>query len=52
MLCMWLDQESIVYYEFLKSDETIASKHYQQRQFDLNCVLNKNLPVAEINDAK
>nr|KAF6378977.1 hypothetical protein mMyoMyo1_009847 [Myotis myotis] len=30
MLCVWWDQEGVVYYEFLKAGETVNTDHYQQ----------------------
>jgi len=30
MLCVWWDQEGVIYYELLKPGETINAHHYQQ----------------------
>jgi len=30
MLCVWWDQEDVIYYELLKPDETVNAHRYQQ----------------------
>jgi len=44
MLCVWWDQKGVVYYELLKSSETVYTKRYQQQLIDLNYSLLKKRP--------
>nr|KAF6360048.1 hypothetical protein mMyoMyo1_011006 [Myotis myotis] len=39
MLCIWWDQEGMVYYELLKPGETINTDHYRQQIINLNHAL-------------
>nr|KAF6282446.1 hypothetical protein mMyoMyo1_010083 [Myotis myotis] len=39
MLCVWWDQEGVVYYELLKPCETINTDCYRQQIINLNYVL-------------
>nr|KAF6378768.1 hypothetical protein mMyoMyo1_009678 [Myotis myotis] len=39
MLCVWWDQEGVVYYELLKPGETINTDHYRQQISNLNYAL-------------
>ena len=39
MLCVWWDQKGVIYYELLKSGETVNTKRYRQQIINLNQVL-------------
>nr|KAF6319700.1 hypothetical protein mMyoMyo1_008439 [Myotis myotis] len=39
MLCVWWDQEGVVYYELLKPGETVNTDRYQQQIINLNHTL-------------
>ena len=39
MLCVWWDQESVIYYELLKSGETVNAHRYHQQLVGLNCTV-------------
>nr|KAF6311923.1 hypothetical protein mPipKuh1_009110 [Pipistrellus kuhlii] len=39
MLCVWWDQEGVVYHELLKPGETVNTDHYQQQIINLNHAL-------------
>ena len=39
MLCVWWDQEGVVYYELLKPGETVNTNRYRQQIIDLNQAL-------------
>ena len=39
ILCIWWNQESMVYNELLKPDETITAVHYKQQLMKLNQAL-------------
>jgi len=41
MLCVWWDQEGVIYYEYLKSGETVNADRYRQQLIDLNRTLLK-----------
>jgi len=39
MLCVWWDQEGVIYYELLKPGETVnAHRYYQQSNCTVLCV--------------
>lgn len=44
MLCVWWDQEGVVYYELLKPGETVNAARYEQQLMDLNCALQEKRP--------
>ena len=37
MLCVWWDQEGVIYYELLKSGETVNAHRYHQQLIKLPC---------------
>ena len=39
MLCVWWDQESVIYYELLKSGETVNAHRYHQQLVGSNCTV-------------
>ena len=41
MLCIWWDQEDMVYYKWLKPGETITAVYYKQQLMKLNQALKK-----------
>jgi len=44
MLCVWRDQESIIYYELLKPGETVNAHRYHQQLIKLHCALREKKP--------
>lgn len=44
MLCVWWDQEGVIYYELLKPGETVNTDRYRQQLIDLNRALLKKRP--------
>jgi len=44
MLCVWWDQEGIIYYELLKPGETINAHRYHQQLIKLHCALREKRP--------
>jgi len=38
MLCIWWDQEGVIYYELLKPGETVNALRYHQQLIKLLCV--------------
>jgi len=44
MLCVWWDQEGVIYYELLKPDETINAHRYHQQLIKLHRVLREKRP--------
>ena len=42
--CVWWDQKDVIYYELLKSDETVNTNRYQQKMIDLNRALQEKRP--------
>ena len=44
MLCVWWDQEGVIYYELLKPGETVNVERYRQKPIDHNRVLLKKRP--------
>jgi len=41
MLCVWWDQEGVIYYELLKPGETINAHRYHQQLIKLHCALSE-----------
>ena len=39
MLCVWWDQKDVMYYELLKSGETVNTERYRQQMINLNQAL-------------
>jgi len=37
--------KGVVYYELLKSNQTVTTKRYRQQLIDLNCALNQKRPI-------
>ena len=44
MLCIWLDQKCLVYYELLKSDDSITGDRYQLQLIRLSHALREKRP--------
>ena len=44
MLCIWWDQEGVIYYELIKPGETVNADPYRQQLIDLNHALLKKRP--------
>jgi len=44
ILCVWWDQKSVIYYELLKSGETVNTEHYRQQMINLNQALYEKRP--------
>ena len=44
LLCIWRGMKGVVYYELLKSNQTVTER-YQQQLIDLNRALNKKRPI-------
>lgn len=44
MLCVWLDQKGVIYYELLEHGETVDTDLCQQQIINLNRVLRETLP--------
>lgn len=44
MLCIWWDQQGVVYYELLQSNERITGERYQQQLMQLSCALKVKRP--------
>ena len=44
MLCVWWDQEGVIYYELLKPDETVNAHRYHQQLIKLHRVLREKRP--------
>jgi len=44
MLCVWWDQEGVVYYELLKPGETVNAHHYHQQLIKLHRALREKRP--------
>lgn len=44
MLCIWWDQKGVVYYELLKSGQTINGEQYRQQLMDLSRALKEKRP--------
>jgi len=44
MLCVWWDQEDVIYYELLKPGETVNAHHYHQQLIKLHCALREKRP--------
>ena len=45
MLCIWLDQKGVLYYELLKSGETINGERYQTQLIRLKRAIAEKRPV-------
>ena len=45
MLCVWWDQDGIVYYELLKPGETVNTVRYQQQLVSLRRALDEKRPI-------
>jgi len=44
MLCVWWDQEGVVYYELLKSGETVNAHRYHQQLIKMHRTLREKRP--------
>jgi len=44
MLCIWWDQKGVIYYELLKSGQTINGPLYRQQLMSLNRALKEKRP--------
>jgi len=44
MLCVWWDQEGVIYYELLKPGETVNAHHYHQQLIKLYRALREKRP--------
>ena len=44
MLCVWWNQKGVIYYELLKSGETVNTERYRQQMINLNQVLYEKRP--------
>lgn len=44
MLCIWWDQEGVLYYELLPSNQTITAERYKQQLIDLSIAMKKIRP--------
>jgi len=44
MLCVWWNQKGVIYYELLKSDETVSTERYRQQMINLNQALCEKRP--------
>ena len=44
MLCVWWDQEGVIYYELLKPDETVNAHRYHQQLIKLHRALCEKRP--------
>jgi len=44
MLCVWWDQESVIYYELLKPGETVNAHRYHQQLIKLHRALREKKP--------
>jgi len=44
MLCVWLDQEGVIYYELLKPGETVNAHRYHQQLIKLHRALREKRP--------
>lgn len=44
MLCVWWDQEGVIYYELLKPGETVNIQRYRQQMIDINQALREKRP--------
>ena len=44
MLCVWWDQEGVIYYELLKPGETVNAHGYHQQLIKLHCALREKKP--------
>ena len=44
MLCVWWNQKGVIYYELLKSGETVNTERYQQQMINLNQALCEKRP--------
>lgn len=45
MLCVWWDQEGVIYYELLKPGETVNTQRYRQQLMTLNDALLEKRPA-------
>jgi len=52
MLCMWCDQNGVIYYELLKLSEIITDEHYRLQLIRLKQVLVEKRPEWENRHAK
>lgn len=52
LLCIWWDQEGVVYYELLQPNETITGERYKQQLNDLNAALMAKRPAIASNRRK
>ena len=52
MLCVWRDHKGVIYYELLKSGETVNKNCYQQKMIDLNRALQEKRKVIEEGNIK
>jgi len=43
-LCVWWDQEGVIYYELLKLNETVNAHGYHQQLIKLHCALREKRP--------
>jgi len=41
MICVWWDQKGVIYYELLKSSETVNIERYRQQMINLNQACEK-----------
>ena len=41
MLCVWWDQEGVIYYELLKPGEIVNAHRYHQQLIKLHCALRE-----------
>ena len=44
MLCVWWDMKGIIYYEFLKANETVNASLYSQQLMRMNQALLRKRP--------
>ena len=44
MLCVWWDQNGVIYHELLKPGETVNTECYRQRMIDFNQALPEKRP--------
>lgn len=47
MLCIWWDQDGVIYYELLKPNETITGEHYRTQLMRLSRALREKRPQYE-----
>ena len=52
MLCIWWDQKGVLYYELLKSGQTITGELYRQQMIRLNQAIAEKRPEWAIGHEK